>query len=119
MTDAQPASARALQRHWRHLASQYGLRVDTPFTLHVGGREVTVPVRLRDFGGRHGMLLVTQSALVLPLSEDLVALGFGYSCLDAPEDPETVHHESLVDMLADWGWSGEGTPPAWLPHAPR
>jgi len=118
MTETRPEEAHALQRHWQHLASRYGLRIDAPFSLRLGDQQLTVPVRLRDFGGSCGMLLVTDSALVVPLTDALVALGFGYSCLSAPAEPEDVHHESLIEMLSDWGWSGGGDPPAWLEGGP-
>ena len=98
------------QRHWHELAGKWGLTIETPFVIEVADAVITVPVLLRDFGGRCGMLLVTDFSVIKLHTDVLVDLGYGYSRLfeDQPGDDE-----SLMDMLADWGWSGEGAPPEW------
>jgi len=94
----------ALQREWKAIAIRFELTVDCPFS-----------VRLRNFGGAHGMLLVTAPDTVLAFSEQLVALGFGYRCLFEPKESDFVDETSLIEMLMDWGWTGEGRPPGWMP----
>jgi hypothetical protein len=102
------------QRLWADRASRLGLTVAIPFTLPLDDKTVDVPVLLRQFGARNGMLLVTDYGLIRPYEKRLVELGYGYSCLSEDTPPREEDQDALLDMLRDWGWSGEGTPPAWL-----
>jgi hypothetical protein len=102
------------QQLWADRASRYGLSVAIPFTLALDAETLTVPVLLRQFGAAKGMLLVTDYALIRPHADQIVGLGYGYSCLSEPESPREDDDEAFVDMLRDWGWSGNGSPPAWL-----
>lgn len=79
-----------------------------PFHVAVGERIVEIPVLLEDFGAQRGMLLVTDQSTIAPIENQLVALGFGYSCLAEPS--ESANREGLADMLSDWGWCGAGQP---------
>ena len=58
------------------------------------------------------MLLVTSYEDIAAVAEQLVAAGFGYSCLDDSPGPDLDEPE-IVDMLRDWGWSGSGDAPSW------
>ncbi len=102
------------QEEWNEIAVRWGLYVKAPFVVKLIHGEVTVPVLLRDFGASHGMLLVTDYGLISPHWEELVSLGFGFSCLS---EPDGVSHpdddEALMEMLSDWGWSGSENPPEW------
>jgi hypothetical protein len=102
------------QEEWKGIAVRWSLRVETPFIVKLAEREVTVPVLLRDFGGSHGMLLVTDFSLISPYTDELVNLGYGFSCLSEPtgvDHPED--DQALMEMLSDWGWSGIENPPVW------
>lgn len=92
------------------VAREYGLRVEAPLRVSVGARELEVPVLLEDFGAERGMLLGEDSGPIGAVADGLVALGFGYSCIAHPP-PDQYDVACLADMLADWGWSGEGSPP--------
>lgn len=107
-TLARPVPLTAFQEPWAHLARDLGLRAQIPFQVTVGERIVEIPVLLEDFGAQRGMLLVTEWSTIAPIEAQLVALGFGYSCLSEPPDSES--REGLADMLSDWGWSGAGQP---------
>ncbi len=102
------------QKEWNDIAMRWGLSIEAPFVVEVADEEITVPVLLRDFGATRGMLLVTDFDLISAYADDLVDLGYGFSCLSAPTG---VTHpdddDALMEMLADWGWSGNGSPPAW------
>lgn len=108
----------AFQKEWNEIATRWGLSVETPFVVEVAGEDVTVPVLLGDFGGAHGILLVLDFGLISSYADDLVALGYGFSCLG---EPTGIAHpglgsdadEALVEMLVDWGCSGDGSAPAW------
>jgi hypothetical protein len=104
----------SFQQLWTDQASRYGLSVAIPFTVSLDNATLTVPVLLRQFGGRNGMLLVTDYALIRPHADRLVEWGYGYSCLSDPKSPHEEDDDAFVDMLRDWGWSGGGSPPAWL-----
>lgn len=102
------------QKKWEETARRWGLRVEMPFTVELANDEVTVPVLLRDFGAIHGMLLVTDFSLISAHADELVSLGYGFSCLSEPS--EVAHPEddqALMEMLSDWGWSGRDSPPTW------
>jgi len=109
------------QQQWLDHAARYGLNVVVPFSLTMDGKTFTIPVLLRQFGHRNGMMLVTDSALIAPYMDLLWDRGFGFSCLSEPSAPreggEVEAEEAFLDMLRDWGWSGDGTPPPWLGEA--
>jgi hypothetical protein len=109
------------QREWRETALRLGLSVSTPYTVSLNGIELTIPVLLRDFGAEHGMLLVTDFGLIRAHADDLVAAGYGFSCLSEPRGPRDPDNEeaeeALIAMLRDWSWSGTGPPPDWLGDA--
>jgi hypothetical protein len=52
------------------------------------------------------MLLVTEWSTIATVEDELVALGFGWSCLWQPF--ESANREDLAEMLCDWGWCGAG-----------
>jgi hypothetical protein len=91
----------AFQQIWADRSSRLGLSVEIPFTLSLDGATVTAPVLLRKFGGRNGMLLVTDYSPIKPHVNRLVELGYGYSCLSEPKSPCEEDDESFVDMLRD------------------
>lgn len=104
------------QRQWHGLAARFGLSVVTPFDVKLGDETIRVPVLLRDFGARYGMLLVTSFDEIAAYADRITQNGYGFSCLSEPSENESNDDEytSFIDILTDWGWSGEGEPPAWL-----
>lgn len=102
----------AFQQHWIRIAERFGLKVQIPFQLEVASERLTVPVLLEEFGATRGMLLVTSYQDIAAVTEQLVSAGFGYSCLDdSPGDH--LDEAEIIDMLRDWGWSGNGDAPSW------
>jgi hypothetical protein len=100
------------QRAWMELARRFNLRVQAPFRVQVGTKEIEVPVLLEQFGAAKGMLLLPRYAPIAAVADQLVGLGFGYSCLgDWLGEPADT--EAIADMLRDWGWTGEGNAPDW------
>jgi hypothetical protein len=82
--------------------------VQIPYRVTVEQRVVEIPVLLEDFGAQCGMLLVTEWSTIAPIADQLVVLGFGYSCLSEPSNTES--REGLAEMLSDWGWSRPDQP---------
>lgn len=109
-------SKTSFQTEWCEIAARWNLRIETPFVVTVSSGSVTVPVLLRDFGASQGMLLVTDFKTIAPYSDELVSLGFGYSCLSEPSEPYTpeIDDDSLREMLEDWGWTGSSSKPSWF-----
>ena len=101
---------------WKGRARRFGLDVEAPFSFEIDtGDSITVDVLLRNFGAKNGMLLVTEFSLISSHLSEISRLEFGYSCLSElsqDEDPDKL----TVELLSDWGWSGDGEPPGWLPE---
>ena len=103
------------QRHWLALAQRWGVEVACPHVVELDGEALTAPVLLRGFGARRGMLLATDWAVFREQHQALADAGYGFSTLsEPPEEPHPGADEAFVEMLADWGWTGTGDPPAWL-----
>ena len=111
-------SRTAFQTEWCEIAARWKLSIEAPYEVKLSSGSITVPVLLRDFGAPKGMLLVTDYETIAPYAKELVALGFGYSCLSASRGSynPAVDDESIRTMLEDWGWSGASEPPQWLEH---
>ncbi len=109
-------SKTSFQIKWCEIAVRWKLKIETPFAVPVSFGSLTVPVLLHNFGASKGMLLVTDFKAIAPYADELVSLGFGYSCLSEPRkpyDPET-DDDSLREMLEDWGWTGSDSPSSRL-----
>ena len=106
------------QQLWAHRASRLQLSVAIPFPLSLDRATLAVPVLLRQFGAPNGMLLVTDHETIRPHARRVIELGYGYACLSEPSSPRERESNdddgALIDMLRDWGWSGETRQPPWL-----
>jgi hypothetical protein len=99
------------QERWLDAARRLGLSVQVPFILEVEGTRIEVPVLLDDFGAERGMLLVSDYASIAAVSEHVVEIGYGFSCLSS--EPTGFDEAVYVEILHDWGWTGDGPPPPW------
>lgn len=98
-----------LGQSWVEAGEDLGLRVVAPFVLTTeAGQSLSYDAVVYDFGFKRGMVLME----LWDESKAGVAAenGYGYSCMDASK----YERESTIEVLRDWGWSGEGMPPAWL-----
>ncbi|MGN6726418.1 MAG: hypothetical protein ACTHLZ_10900 [Tepidisphaeraceae bacterium] len=102
------------QQQWADHASRFSLDVTIPFRVVVDRHEIEIPVLLKQFGGRRGMLLVTRYGLIRDYADRLVTMGYGYSCLSEPGSTSQTDDVGFVEMLQDWGWSGDAPEPGWL-----
>ena len=105
----------AFQREWIAIAERLDLNLRTPYQIPLGDRTLELPVLVQGFGGRLGMLLVTNFAVIADAADRLVELGYGYSCL-TESTGDLAHPDekgAIVEMLRDWGWAGPGSPPEW------
>ena len=90
------------QRRWIEISEALGLTIQLSFKVELSDGSVTVPVLLEGFGANKGMLLVTDFDLIHHVEDELVNLGYGYSCLDDVRW-EPIDRESIEEMLRDWG----------------
>ena len=107
-------TTRSFQDRWKEIAARWGLQVETSYVVKLARGTFIVPILLRDFGAPHGMLLVTDFGLIATHADELVALGFGYSCRSGPTDRNHPDNDqAFLEMLSDWRWTGDGEAPAW------
>jgi hypothetical protein len=106
MTDAQ------LARYWKEAGRRFGFRVISPYTLSLNNVSAPVAALLPEFGAPKGMLLVSNYLQLQPYLQDIETAGFGFSVLSA--EGSTPVRTSVIEVLADWGWSGRDPEPSWL-----
>ena len=103
----------SLREEWQAAAKLLGIEAYGPFPLELAsGRRYEFSVFLPQFGAENGMLVHTEYD---PEACSAAAkAGYGYSVFD----PNTLTSEEAdldgyIDCLIDWGWVGQGLPPAW------
>ena len=103
---------------WEAARDDLGLDIVAPYVVSIGSNvRVCVELLLKHFGGRNGMLVLTDYGLLKPYEEQIVSLGYGYSVLSEPrgEAGKTYCREVFIDMLSDWSWTGaKNNRPEWL-----
>lgn len=113
------SSTLKLKHMFSAAASDLGVEVVEDYKVGPVGADqvVEVPVHLPRFGGRIGMLVVTDLSQLGESPDALVRRGYGCSVLSATSSKRTPYdRESFIAMLADWGWNGEDSArPPWLP----
>ena len=93
----------ALLAAWREAAKDLDIAVE----------ELANRIHVVDFGSNAGMLceLAQTREDQLALRKDAEAMGAGYSGIG--EWYLQYDRASYIEMLNDWGWTGEGDPPDW------
>jgi hypothetical protein len=101
---------------WGEAASDLNLEIVSPFRLPLdSGNELDAALLVCHFGAARGMLVFSEYDRVAPFLEEVVDAGYGFTVLDEPRPEESYVREEYVDLLRDWGWSGEpGREPDWL-----
>lgn len=92
----------ALQRQWIEISAVLGLDIRLSYEIALGDRRLTVPVLLKGYGADKGMLLVADFDHIEDVADELVGLGYGFSCLGVPL-PAPIDWEGVEEMLRDWG----------------
>lgn len=83
------------------LRERFGLQIESPFVLNVGGQICEFQCLISGYGKERGMIVDKDWGKIAPVSNDLVAMGYGYSCFDI-EDSDIDGFQELLD---DWGIS--------------
>ncbi len=83
------------------LRRSYHLEIDAPFLLRVDSNDHQFQCRIRGYGAQQGMVVDAEWNKIAPIENDLIAMGFGYSCFDI----EKVEVDGFQEILDDWGKS--------------
>ena len=92
----------AFQRQWIEISERLGLDIRLSYEIELGRRRLTAPVLLEGYGADKGMVLVTDFDLIEDVADELVGLGYGFSCLGEPA-PGPIDWKDVEEMLRDWG----------------
>ncbi|MBW1982134.1 MAG: hypothetical protein JRJ12_13035 [Deltaproteobacteria bacterium] len=105
-----------LKQMWQMAAEDLGIRIIAPFQLVLSsGVQIKAELLVKQFGAVNGMLIITNYDQVAPFVDEITNEGYGFSVLDEPRDNEKYSREDFIELLADWGWSGEdSSKPSWL-----
>ena len=81
------------------LRTSFRLEIDAPFSLRVDGKDYQFQCRIRGYGAQQGMVIDEEWEKIAPVRDELVTMGFGYSCFDI----EKCNVEVFQNVLDDWG----------------
>jgi hypothetical protein len=101
---------------WSEAERDLGLELIEPFDVKIGD-EITVHAQflVKNFGHHQGMLVFTNFDTVEPYGEQLWALGYGLTVLEKPVKEDLYDRDVFIEVLSDWGWSGDSLhKPCWL-----
>jgi len=104
-----------MSEDWQRAKRELGIRVDAPAEILLGGGTlIRVPALVHDFGAPRGTVVVVRHEELRPYRESLLERGYSYSSYGVPDLNRPFDRENTIDMLCEWGWSGEmGKQPGW------
>jgi hypothetical protein len=90
-----------------------------PFVLTLpSGARVEAEILVKQFGALNGMLILSDSTVVMRESAAITEAGFGFSVMSPGEPGEEIDLSVYIEVLRDWGWAGPPEEqPAWLEPA--
>ena len=98
---------------WERAERELGIQINRPYAVIVGSAtQLIADVRILDFGGRSGMLVVRSYSDIKDHIPEIRRQGFSYSVFDANQ--VQYDRADFIEMLRDWGWTGSGAAPAWI-----
>lgn len=104
----------ALGREWIAAGNALNFKVIAPYFVSLtDDQSLFASALIPDFGAPKGMLLLADGTPNSNMHSAILEAGYGYCCLSQPRTLREDFH-GLVSVLKDWGWCGEGDPPAWL-----
>lgn len=83
----------------KELSAQYKLEIEAPFSLRIGGQDHVFQCLIRGYGAEKGMVVDKDWEKIEPVSNELVRMGFGFSCFDI----ENSGTQDFQEVLDDWG----------------
>lgn len=93
---------------WEKASSDLGLSIITPFVLEVETNTfIEVDLLVKDFGADKGMLILQKFGIISMYEKKIIDMGYGYSVMSEPADNEEYIRSDFIELLNDWGWSGD------------
>ena len=83
------------------LRTKYNLDIVAPFFLHIEEKEYVFQCLIRGYGAEKGMIIDKDMKKIEAVDDEIMRLGFGYSCFDI-EDNDI---DCFQEILDDWGKS--------------
>ena len=101
---------------WQKAAKDLSLQLIAPFNLMLNsGYELKALFLVKQFGAPRGMLILEEFDDIAPHMDEIENAGYGFSILEEPFDNEEYDKVGYVELLEDWGWSGDmKDKPNWL-----
>lgn len=100
---------------WKVVAEALDLDLIENFSFQLkSGDLIEASFLLKNFGAEHGMLIFCDYEKIKPYVNEIVDHGYGFSILSEPQSASIININDFVNLLSDWGWSGEHAPPAWI-----
>jgi hypothetical protein len=103
-----------LLQMWKIAAKDLGIEIVAPYLLTLpSGVSVRALLLVRNFGADKGMLVLSAYSDIDNCHDEIVSEGYGYSVLDEPAEDEPYSRQDFIELLKDWGWTGDSQP-LWL-----
>ena len=104
-----------ISRAWLTAGAELGIRVEAPAVVVLRGALVECAAYLPDFGSANGAAAFARSA-----KPELAKRQDGDPFRSVLDDDfyGEFDRELFTATLDDWGWFGEGQPPAWYTGKP-
>ena len=101
---------------WKVVAHDLGLAISAPYIFILpSGEKVYAQILLKNFGPDKGMLIVRNYSEVERCVDELLKERYGFSVLDDPGESEQYVRRDYIELLDDWGWSGDKKEkPIWI-----
>ena len=97
---------------WAIAASDLGIRVTAPYVEKgASGDAIEFVALVRDFGARRGTY-VWYMPDPLPTTRLRHSVPYFVSALN-PALYEEYDRDRFIELLNQWGWTGQGAPPDW------
>lgn len=92
-----------------------GIDFVAPYVLKLpDGHLLKAELLVKHFGAPNGMLIFNDSKEVMKYGDAIIDAGFGVSVMGDPSDRAEYSTQNYVELLSDWGWSGEPElKPSW------
>ncbi len=106
-----PENTNRSSPYWRRLGEDLGIEVYVD-SFVIGLENIgRVDAVLPSFGGANGMIVVNDFDQIEAFLAALNESGYGFSTFLAEDK---YNRDDAIELLRDWGWTGNGKPPEWL-----
>ncbi len=106
----------SLKEEWKIAAKDLKIEIKASFTLFLpSGKKIEAELLVKNFGAKNGMIIITDYDKIKPFVDEITKLNYGYSTLEQPLPTEKYNRDYFIELLNDWGWSGDNNKkPSWI-----